>query len=125
MPSGWVSVSGAGGAFNGKFIMGSSAYDPTPQGSATHSHSNLGVATGSPSGTALGSSGSNDDLASTTHTHTITVSFSAPNHEPPYINVIFGYRDVQDTTKPVVNTTFNVSNALVTSVVNYTSNITN
>lgn len=91
-PSGdWSIVSGSGGDFNGRFIVGSSSYGTTG-GAGTHSHANLPIASAVPTGTGNASTTSpTASVASSTHTHSVTVSFGAPSTTslPPYVDVIF------------------------------------
>jgi hypothetical protein len=91
-PSGdWSVVSGSSGAFNGRFIVGSSSYGTTG-GAGTHSHANLAIPSAAPTGTGNASTTSpTASAASSTHTHSVTVSFGAPSTTslPPYVDVIF------------------------------------
>jgi hypothetical protein len=91
-PSGdWSVLSGSGGDFDGRFIVGSSSYGTTG-GADTHAHSDLALtSTGS---TATGNASTTSptaQAASNGHTHSITVSFGAPSTTslPPYRDVIF------------------------------------
>lgn len=90
---GWSSVSGNGGAFDGKYIRGNSSYGGTG-GSNTHSHDDSGYQTTTDGstfdGTALdGTYGG----AFGNHTHAVTfTNFQTVSNEPPYIEVIFAKR---------------------------------
>ena len=108
-PSGdWTVLSGSGGGFDGRFIVGSSTYGTTG-GASTHTHSNLLITTGGPTANAnTRTTGSNANAASNAHTHGITVSFNSPNHLPPYVDVIFAkalYASSGTIASQVLNTT--------------------
>ena len=85
----WNVISGVGGAFDSRFIVGSSSYGTTG-GSDNHTPANLLITTGGPTTTAgTRITSANAYAASNTHTHGITVSFGSSSDIPPYIDVIF------------------------------------
>jgi len=92
--AGWDVISDSGEVFYERYLQGESAY-ATGQGSATHTHGNLDITTGSPSATSqterltTGLGPVMDDSAGAPpHTHTVTVSFGSADNLPPYKNVI-------------------------------------
>jgi hypothetical protein len=85
----WSVVSGTGGPFNARFIVGGASYGTTG-GVSTHTHENLTITSGNPSATGTASTSTpNATAGSSTHTHDITLTFNARSNLPPYINVIF------------------------------------
>lgn len=99
---GWTSVSGGGGAFNGKYIQGNSSYGGTG-GSNTHSHDDSGY-----QATTGGSTYDGTTLNGTyggafgNHTHAVTfTNFQTVSNEPPYIEVVFAKRTA--VYKPEIN----------------------
>ena len=89
IPSGsWEILSDSGGPFNSRFIVGGSSYG-LRGGSVNHSHPELMLITGSPSEDNKAKEGTQVAVASSAHTHNLTLSFSDADHLPPYCNVIF------------------------------------
>ncbi|MBM2825615.1 MAG: hypothetical protein HW402_1279 [Dehalococcoidales bacterium] len=86
---GWSVLSGVGGPFESRFIVGGSSYGTT-SGAVNHTHSNLTtpVANSSANGNASTSS-ANASAASHPHIHSVTLSFDSVSHLPPYRDVIF------------------------------------
>jgi hypothetical protein len=85
LPSGWSAYT----AQNGYYPRGENTAS-TIGGSNTHSHGlsiTIGNATGDVQGTV---NGQTQPSATAGHTHTASGSSSTVNHEPPYIEVIFG-----------------------------------
>ncbi len=85
-PSGWTVLSDEGGALYQAFIRAANEYGTTG-GSSAHSHTDVSNATGSSS--SIVTVGGSTPIAKSDHTHTLTVSLSAADHTPPYIEVIF------------------------------------
>lgn len=84
----WDVLSDAGGPLNSRFIVASPRYGLTG-GSANHSHSNLALVTDGPSESNKAKAGVEVLVASSAHTHNLTVSFSESDHLPPYCDVVF------------------------------------
>jgi hypothetical protein len=92
-PDGWVSVSGAGEVFEGKFLKGSTTYGLTG-GSSSHTHASILGATTS-AGSILGNYTANaaNAQAPAAHVHDLDItSFSDDSHLPRYGEVIFAKR---------------------------------
>lgn len=87
---GWDVLSGAGGPFNSRFIVGDSSYGLTG-GSVGHRHPDLTLVTDplSESERDRARRGTEVPAASSAHTHNVTLSFSEADHLPPYCDVIF------------------------------------
>ncbi len=83
----WSVISGTGGAFDSRMLRGAASYGGTG-GTATHTHSNLGITTSTISSTEVSNSVADGLLSSGTHTNLITVSFGAASNLPPYLDVI-------------------------------------
>ncbi len=92
-PSGWTSVSGAGGDYNGKLLNGASAY-AVPAANGTHTPTNGTVTSTSATGTAKRKSDvSTIPVSAASHTHSTTVSFSSSDNLPPYFDAIIAKKD--------------------------------
>jgi hypothetical protein len=85
-PLGWTRFS----ALDSKFPRGASVYGGTG-GAATHTHS-VSLATGGPSATKCGLSGSQTG-GGYNHTHSCTATTNAVSNLPPYANAIFAERN--------------------------------
>lgn len=108
----WNVLSSVGGDFNSRFIVGSTSYG-TKGGSDSHTPANLSITTGVPSLTVVArTTGSNTNVASSSHTHSVTVSFGSSSDLPPYIDVIFAkalYNSSGTIASQVLDTTVNSS----------------
>jgi len=93
-PANWQVLSGSGGAFASKFIVGSASYG-SPGGVQSHTHSNLNSTSSVPVGTFLARTGTATYVGSSAHTHWSVVSFASSSNIPPYINVIFAMMKVK------------------------------
>ena len=92
IPTGnWQLLSGAGGILEGRFPLENlTAGFGLTGGAETHTHPDLTITTGTGATTSANlDAGTNVTFASGTHTHNVTVSFSAASHLPPYTTVIF------------------------------------
>lgn len=92
-PSGWTSVSGAGGDFNQRFLQGASAYS-VPAASGTHTPTNATVSSGtSANNTNRRAQSAATTISAATHTHSTTVSFASSDNLPPYFDAIIAKKD--------------------------------
>ncbi len=92
-PSGWVDLSGPGGAFEGKFLKASTTYGGTG-GSFTHQHADIIGATTSVANTfSTYSANASNGQAPSTHIHNVDITnFSTESNVPPYVEVIYAKR---------------------------------
>ncbi|MBN1188530.1 MAG: DUF2341 domain-containing protein [Dehalococcoidales bacterium] len=84
----WSVLSNTGGIFNEVFLKGGDTFGVTG-GNNTHTHPELTLTSSSPSrnrNATYNSSGT--EVASNSHTHDVTLTFSEESALPPYINVI-------------------------------------
>jgi hypothetical protein len=85
-PTNWDSLSGSSGAFENRFLRGTSSYGGTG-GTSTHSHTDVVITTGGPSSTATAGTGSAWSASDHTHTYTVTLQ-SGVTHLPPYTDTV-------------------------------------
>lgn len=92
-PAGWASLSGSGGALNGKFLKASTTYGTTGGSSASHTHTDIiGATTTVATGGNVYNPGATAQAPST-HFHTADITgFSSDSTMPPSIDVIFAKR---------------------------------
>ena len=92
-PTGWITVSNAGGALDQKFLKASTTYG-TSGGASTHTHFDIIGATTSIAGTLTNyTANASNGQAPSTHTHNVDITgFSTDSNLPPYIGVIFAKR---------------------------------
>lgn len=87
--AGWTVLSNSGGPFYQQFIRGSSAYNGTSQGSATHSHAALTSGNSGAAAVNRGSATAGTAIAGPSHTHTLTATFNGgTGNLPLYFNVV-------------------------------------
>ncbi|MFH0978154.1 MAG: Ig-like domain-containing protein [Candidatus Woesearchaeota archaeon] len=86
----WSLLSSLGGKFSGKFIVGNSTAYGKTSSSQSHAHANYFFASGAATTNRLSRS-SGTVVASDSHTHNVTLSFTNVTNLPPYINVIFSW----------------------------------
>ncbi|MBN2367386.1 hypothetical protein JXC34_00075, partial [Candidatus Woesearchaeota archaeon] len=89
--SSWDIISENGEDYYERFIVANDTYGDTG-GSSTNTHPDLTSTTSGPTATGNARNWNPDtSVATNTHTHDVTVSFSEDTSLPPYIDVLFGY----------------------------------
>jgi len=96
----WAVVSGSGGAYENRFLMGDSSGSLTNGGSPNHSHAKVSVTTGGNVGTVgIDTSPSNGVTSGANHTHALEIELQASvDHTPEYATLVLAQY-----TKPIVN----------------------
>lgn len=86
--TGWTRTSGSGEDHYQRFFEGKSSYAASGGGATTHNHQDNLVITNGPSATSQGDKGFGAFAADTTHFHILTVSYTAADNLPPYVDVL-------------------------------------
>jgi hypothetical protein len=92
--TGWVVLSGTGGAYNQQFLRPDSTSSLTSAGATTHTPPTYTATSGTVTTTSTHNSKNNGGFtnADQSHTHDITVTFNSVSNLPPYFNVVIAQK---------------------------------
>jgi hypothetical protein len=92
--TGWVVVSGTGGAYNQQFLRPASTANLTSQGAATHTPPSYTATSGTTTTSSTHNSKNNGGFTNAlqAHTHDVTITFNSVSNLPPYFNVVIAQK---------------------------------